>query len=69
MAPAPALLINIGGTRAALDFYSFFTPISDITSECNRCAGLTRRPSEHLEWHISIGDNPLAEPTGEPDGN
>jgi hypothetical protein len=66
---SPALIVNIGGTRAALDFYSFFVAGPGTTITCLRCLGLTKDPQGHFEWHVSIGDNPLAEPTGEPDGN
>jgi hypothetical protein len=65
MASAPALLIDLGGTKVAVDYFDHFTSVTEYLSECHRCSGLTHRPGEHLEWHISIGDNPLAQPTGE----
>lgn len=65
MASPPALLIHVGTTMAAVDYFDHFHPVTADMSECHRCAGLTYRPGEHLEWHIAIGDNPLAPPTGE----
>jgi hypothetical protein len=65
MEQQPALLIRVGGTQVAVALRNHFAPGLGLALRCLRCASLTTMAARHLEWHISIGDNPLAPPTGE----